>query len=92
MARDDVDDGVRWGLVRPAGLLGLIETVACGLERLFGARARAQAMAGVAAAAAEAGVRAEVMVVEGEDCYWTMTVVPPGLADVAPAEAEARQE
>jgi hypothetical protein len=61
MARDEFD-GVCWGLVRSASLPGLIETVVCEIERLFGGRARAQAMASVATAtaAAETGVRADV--------------------------------
>jgi hypothetical protein len=91
MARDEFDDTERWSLVRPSGMAGLVETVVRGLERWLSARAWAQVMASVAAAATEAGVRAEVIVVEGGDAYWTMTVAEPGMAS-RPAKAEALQE
>jgi hypothetical protein len=92
MTDSEFDDGVRWRLVRPAGLVGLVEALMRGLERWICARARAQAMAGIASAVADAGVRADITVVEDEDAYWTLIVEPPALTAAMPTQAEAQHE
>ncbi|MFI9388934.1 hypothetical protein [Kutzneria sp. NPDC052558] len=88
MTRNEFEDDARWELVRPAGLLGLIETLVSGIERWICSRARAHAMAEVASAVASAGVRAEALVVENPDAYWTLTVTSP-IPDAGVVAAES---
>lgn len=83
------DDGVRWSLVQPAGVMGLVETLVRAFEWWLGARIRARAMTDMVTAITTSGARAEVVVVEDSSgAHWTLAVDPPGVEPV-PAQASA---
>jgi hypothetical protein len=93
MENGGYDDGVRWSLVQPSGLMGLVETLVHAFEWWLGARIRARAMTEMVTAIITSGARAEVVVAEDSSgAHWTVAVDPLDVeSDPVQALAEASE-